>query len=242
MMEQGAAKRWAEAHPTKPVRRAQLLGPSLTAAVMFALLVGLGIWQLERRTWKLGLLAQIDHAESAPAIPLPADPPQFAKVRIEGKLRPDLQALYGSDVRDLPSGPAIGAQLIEPLERPGQDPVMVVLGWVPTGVAVAPTGTEVEGYIRRPDRAGLFSAQDDAAKRRFFTLDPAPIAAALGIAHAAPFTLVVMGDVTPGVFPQPATSLPRPPNDHLNYALTWFGLALSLAVVFAVYVRKVLRP
>ena len=221
---------------------ARLLGPSIMAALMFALLIGLGVWQLHRLTWKQGLLAQIDHAERSPAIPLPADPPQFAKVRIEGRLRPDLQALYGSDVRDLPAGPTIGAQLIEPLERPGQDPVMIDLGWVPTGVSVAPGGTSVEGYIRQPDKPGLFSAADDPAKRRFFTLDPAPIAASLGIAHAAPFTLMVMGKVTPGVFPQPAEALPRPPNDHLNYALTWFGLALSLAVVFVVYVRKALRP
>ena len=223
-------------------RRGRLLGPGLATAVMLAVLMGLGIWQLERRAWKLGLLAQIDHAEQSPAIPLPPNPPQFAKVRIEGRLRPDLQAFYASDVRDLPSGPTIGAHLIEPLERPGEASVMVDLGWVPTGMAVAPGGTSVEGYIRQPDRPGLFSAGADVAKRHFYTLDPAPIAASLGIAHAAPFTLMVMGDVTPGVFPQPATSLPRPPNDHLNYALTWFGLALSLLVVFAAYARKVLRP
>ena len=220
----------------------RLLTPSLTAAVMFALLIGLGVWQLQRRVWKLGLLAQIDHAEQSPAIELPADPPQFAKVRIEGRLRPDLQAFYGAFVKDTPRGPVMGAQLIEPLERPGQDPVMVELGWVPTGVAVAPGGTAVEGYVRRPDHPGLFSPADDLVQRRFYTLDPAPIGAALGLAHVAPFTLVVMGAATPGEIPQTATSLPRPPNDHLNYALTWFGLALSLVVVFAAYVRKVTRP
>jgi surfeit locus 1 family protein len=223
-------------------RRARLVGPGLATACMLAVLIGLGVWQLQRLAWKTALLAQIDQAEQSPAIPLPADPPQFAKVRIEGKLRPDLQAFYASDVRQLPSGPTIGAHLIEPLERPGQDPVMVDLGWVPTGMTVAPGGTSVEGYIRQPDHPGLFSAGADIAKRHFYTLDPAPIAASLGIAHAAPFTLMVMGDVTPGVFPQPATSLPRPPNDHLNYALTWFGLAMSLLVVFAAYARKVLRP
>lgn len=219
----------------------RLVGPGVSALLMFCVLIGLGVWQLQRRTWKLGLLAQIDHAEASPAIPLPEDPPQFAKVRVEGRLRPDLQALYGSDVRDTPAGPVIGAQLIEPLERPGQDPVMVVLGWVPTGVSVAPAGTQVEGYVRRPDRPGPFSASDNPAERRFFTLDPAPIAAALGIPHAAPFTLVAMGTSAAGVFPQPADRLPRPPNDHLNYAFTWFGLALALAVITVTYARKVLR-
>ena len=226
---------------SRPLRPG-LLGPGLMAAVMFAMLIGLGVWQLQRRTWKLGLLAQIDHAEAAPAIPLPPDPPQFAKVRAEGRLRPDLQALYGSEVRSTPAGDALGAQLIEPLERPGQDTVLVDLGWVPAGSNSAPSGDTVEGYIRRPDHAGAFSAGDDPAARRFFTLDPAPIAAALGVARAAPFTLVALGTPVDGVFPQPATSLPRPPNDHLNYALTWFGLALALAVVSASYARKVLRP
>lgn len=220
----------------------QLAIPGLITLLMLAVLIGLGVWQLQRRAWKLGVLAQIDHAESAPAVPLPANPPPFAKVRVAGRLRPDLQAYYGSQVHDLPSGPVIGAQLIEPLERPGQDPLLVDLGWVPTGQAVAPAGTEVEGYIRAPDRPGPFSATDDPANRRFFTLDPAPIAASLGLPHAAPFTLVAMGAVTPGVFPQPAEALPRPPNDHLNYALTWFGLAFALVVVFVVYARKVFRP
>ena len=56
--------------------------------------------------------------------------------------------------------------------------------------------------------------------------------------RVAPFTLVAMGA---GGMPEPATTLPRPPNDHLNYALTWFALALSLLIVFAAYTRKVLR-
>ena len=220
----------------------RLLVPGATALAMVALLISLGVWQLQRRTWKLGLLAQIDQAESAPAILLPPDPPAFAKVRAEGRLRPDLQALYGSDVRDVPGGTTIGAQLIEPLERPGQDPVLVDLGWLPTGTRAAPAGTAVEGYMRRPHHPGAFRAPDDPAARRFFTLDPGPIAASLGIARAAPFTLIAMGAAEPGVFPQPAETLPRPPNDHLNYALTWFGLALALVVVFTVYARKATPP
>ncbi len=228
--------------PPRGARGDRLIVPGLTTLLMLAVLVGLGTWQLRRLEWKLGVLAQIDHAEAAPAIPLPAYPPPFAKVRATGTLRPDLQARYGSTVRDLPSGPVIGAELIEPLERPGQDPLLVDLGWVPTGQSVAPGGTQVEGYVRTPDRPGLFSAPNDPATHRFFTLDPAPIAASLGLTRAAPFVLVAMGPALPGVFPQPAQALPRPPNDHLNYALTWFGLAFALVVVFVVYARKVLRP
>lgn len=58
---------------------------------------------------------------------------------------------------------------------------------------------------------------------------------------AAPFTLIAMGAPQPGSLPDPARTLPRPPNNHLSYAFTWFGLAASLVAVFSVYARKVIR-
>ena len=61
----------------------------------------------------------------------PAQPPPFAKVAVTGRLRADLAALYGSDVRDTPEGPVLGAFLIEPLIRAGGPPVLVERGWVP---------------------------------------------------------------------------------------------------------------
>ena len=206
---------------------------------MLAILIGLGVWQLQRLQWKRGILAAIDHAESSPAIALPDHPLQFTKVRTEGSFMPGKQARYGADVRDTPTGPVLGSRVIEPLQRPGQEPVLVDRGWAPDGPVSEPNGSvTIEGYIRTPDQPGLFSATDDPAKRLFYTLDPAKIGAALGLAREAPYTLVAMGPAD-GV-PVPATALPRPPNDHLNYALTWFGLALSLLVVFAAYGRKVL--
>ncbi len=215
---------------------------------MLATLLSLGAWQLHRRTWKLALLADIDRGEAAPAIPLPASPLAFAKVRVEGRFRDDLRAMYGADVRDMPGGALLGAQLIEPLERPGALPVLVDRGWVPIaprsllGPSTLPASTAVEGYVRLPETPGAFSARDDPASRIFYTLDPAAIGAALGLPAVAPFTLVALGTASPGAVPIPATALPRPPNDHLNYAITWFSLAAVLAVVFLTWSRKVLRP
>lgn len=217
----------------------QLLVPALLTALMLALLVGLGVWQLQRLQWKRSILAAIDQAETSPAIPLPKHPAQFTKIRVKGQFIPGKQARYGADVRDMPSGPVLGSRVIEPLERPGQVPLLVDRGWAPDGSVVEPAGPVlVEGYIRTPDRPGLFSATDDPAKRLFYTLDPTKIAAALGLADVAPYTLVAIG--SSGAPPIPAAALPRPPNDHLNYALTWFGLALALVAVFTAYCRKVL--
>ena len=226
--------------PMRQPHARALMVPSIATAAMLAILIGLGVWQLQRLQWKLGLLAEIDRAEAAPPVPLPDHPLPFTKVTVSGHFRDDLHALYGADVRDVPGGTAMGAQLIEPLERPGQDPILVVRGWVPDGQLGRAGGDgAVVGYIRPADKPGLFSLADDPAAHRFYTLDPAKIGAALGLARTAPFTLVAMG--ASGT-PAPATTLPRPPNDHLNYALTWFALALSLLIVFVAYARKVLRP
>jgi len=149
-------------------------------------------------------------------------------------------ATYGADVRDTPSGSVLGEQLLAPFEREAGPPILVDRGWVAGEQRPkAASGTvAIDGYVRPPDHPGWFSPTDDPAKRQFYTLDPARIGAALGLPVVAPFTLVVLGP--PGI-PDPARSLPRPPNDHLSYAITWFSLAVILLAVFATYARRTLR-
>ncbi len=222
---------------TVPAPR-RLIVPAVSTAVMLAILIALGVWQLHRLTWKTAILARIDAAERAPGVELGAAPAPFEKARAEGAWRGDLSALYGSQVRDPGIG---GAQVLTPLVRPGLPTVLVDRGWVDTGrpLPPPPSGTvTVEGYVHPPERAHWFSAPDDPAGRRFYTLDPAAIGAALGLRDVAPYVLVALGP--PGV-PDPARALPRPPNDHFQYALTWFGFAVTLLIIFVVHVRKVLR-
>ncbi len=222
-----------------------LLWPGLMTLVMLAVLVGLGVWQVERLAWKTALLHAIDRAEAAPAAPLPPHPAAFEKVRVQGRFRADLRALYGADVRDTAEGPQMGAGLLVPLERRDGPPVLVDRGWVPlsrrNAIAMPQGEVSVEGYVRPAVQAGLFSASDDPVRRHFYTLDPAAIGPALGIAGLAPFTLVAMGAPPPELYPVPARHLPRPPNNHLSYAITWFGLAAALLVVFVVWASKVIR-
>ena len=86
-----------------------------------------------------------------------------------------------------------------------------------------------------------FSPTDDDAARLFYTLDPAAIGAAVGVPHPEPYTLVAMGPAVTGAYPAPAQHLPRPPNNHLSYVITWYGLAVALLIIFGVWVRKALR-
>jgi len=224
-----------------PVRR--LLGPGLMTLAMLALAVSLGIWQVQRLAWKTNLLAEIDRGEAAAAIPLPADPQPFTKVRVEGLLRQDLAALYGVEVRTTQAGPVLGAFLLNPLERPGADPIIVDRGWVPANAPrdATPIAVTVEGYVRPPEHSVRFGAANDPAARRFYALDPAAIGASLGLPHVAPFTLVALGDAPRGIYPEPAQALPRPANNHFTYVLTWFGLAATVLAMFGVYARKLLK-
>jgi surfeit locus 1 family protein len=221
-----------------------LLGPGLMALVMLAVLIALGTWQVHRLHWKEGILAQVARAEAAPPVPLPESPAPYTKVEATGTLRDDLSATYGAEVRDTRHGPELGAQLIVPLERPGKVPVLVDRGWVPltrNAPIEQPEGeVTVQGFIRAPAHPGWFSAADDTAGRQFFTLDPAKIGATLGLGKVAPFTLVEMGDARPEHWPDPAQHLPRPPNNHLSYAITWYGLAFALVVIFSIWARKTL--
>lgn len=218
----------------------RLFWPGLTTAAMLAIAIGLGVWQVQRLQWKTALLAAIDRGEAAPAIPLPADPRPFTRVRVEGRLREDLAALYGIEVRTTQAGPVLGAHLLNPLERPGAEPIIVDRGWMPNDAprGSASVAAEIEGYIRPPEPPVRFGATDDPAARRFYALDPAAIGEALGLRRVAPYTLVALGQVPRGTYPEPAQALPRPANNHFTYALTWFGLAGALLAVFGVYARR----
>jgi surfeit locus 1 family protein len=221
----------------------RLLVPGLTSLLMLVILIGLGVWQVQRLAWKEAILAQIDRAEAGPAVPLPPDaPPPFTKVEVTGTLDNAHAALYGAEVRDTPDGPQMGGQLIVPLLRPDAEPILVDRGWVPSAPLhpiEQPTGpVTIDGFIRAPEHPEVFTPADDPAHHVFYTLNPTPIGAALGLAKEAPFVLEALGRAVPGVFPEPATALPRPPNNHLQYAITWFGLAAILLVIFTLWSRK----
>ena len=222
--------------------RRAAIGPILVPVLLFALTAGLGVWQIERLHWKQAILARIEAAQARPPAPLGAAPvTRFERVTATGALRADLASSYASDVRDGRNGPVFGVFLLEPLVRAGGPPVLVDLGWVPADPhghpAITVSGTRtVTGYVRTAEKPSLFTPRPDGVRRQFYALDPAAIGPALGVA-LAPFTLVAVGPDEPGVFPQPAETLPQPPNNHLEYALTWFTMACIVLVGSIVWWR-----
>jgi surfeit locus 1 family protein len=123
--------------------------------------------------------------------------------------------------------------------------ILVNRGWIPEKrdrpLNDPPGEITVTGYVRPGDRPNWFSPADDLATRHFYTLDPDAMAQALELKDVLPFVLVALGPETFATYPAPASHLPQPPNNHLSYAITWYGLAVVLVVMFAAWVRKAVR-
>ena len=223
-------------------RTRRLLVPLLSALPVLILLLVLGTWQVHRMEWKHGILARIAAAEAVPPVVLTGSPEIFARATVRGRFLHDRESLLGLEVR----GNLLGARLLTPIERPGAPLLLVDRGWVPLqprDPIARPDGeVDLVGYVHPGDRPGLMAARDDPASRRFYTLNPPQIAAALALPDVEPFALVALLDpgARPGL-PDPARELPRPTDPHLGYAITWYGLAVALCGVLAVFAFRRLR-
>ncbi len=202
---------------------------------VLAVLLALGTWQVQRLAWKTAILERLDAAAAAPPVPLGDAPEPYTRVTTNGRFDFTREAMLGLEVR----GTVLGGNLLTPLLREGQPPLLVNRGWVPLQRDEAverPEGeVTITGYIRPPDAANSLAARDDVAGRRFYSFDPAAIARGLDLPPPLPFALVVLGTPQPNQLPAPATTLPRPDNPHLGYALTWYGLAATLVGVFGAF-------
>lgn len=235
-------------------RNASLVGPAIAAALVFAILVGLGAWQLQRLALKETVLARIDgriHQAPAPLPPaaqwsgLDPDDYDYAHVRVRGRYLQGPEALIfrsSSPHRaDASVGP--GYQVLNALALDSGGTVLIDRGFAPLAwnddakLRTSPPAGEVEvtGLIRPTEERNLFTPADQPDRGLWFTRDPADMAAKLGLKDAAPF--VIDADARPGDrgWPHAGATELRIPNNHLSYALTWFGLAATLAGVFGAW-------
>jgi surfeit locus 1 family protein len=232
--------------------RQGLLVPSIAAICAFAVLIGLGTWQIQRKAWKEALIVTVIARFAATPIPLPPpadwarlDPAtdEFRRVRFDAELVNDKEALVfttGSSLRDGDAGPGYWVFTAARLDG---GTVMVNRGFVPEGrrdPATRPQGQiagriEIVGVMRWPEQPGLFTPAAEPAKNLWFAREPAAIADAKGLGPVAPFYIEQESPPAPGGFPQVGKLKPSFPNSHLGYALTWYGLALVLAGSFGVW-------
>jgi surfeit locus 1 family protein len=217
-----------------------LLALGIAAVLAFAILVGLGVWQVHRLAWKRDLIARVDarvHAPAAPA-PQPAEWPQvtatkdeYRHVRVTGSFLNDRETLVQA-VTEL----GAGSWVLTPLKADDGAIYLVNRGFVPPdrrSPASRPDGqiageTAVTGLLRLSEPGGAFLRRNDPAGERWFSRDVVAIAAARGLDDVAPFFIDADATRVPGGYPVGGLTVISFPNNHLVYAITWFGLATML--------------
>ena len=237
-----------------------LLAPGIATLAALAILVGLGTWQVQRKAWKEELIARIEARAFGPAGPLPsqttwstwqAQDDEFRRVSATGTFLNDDEALvYGLAPGERSGAPIQGYYLFTPLRLSDGALVLVNRGFVPTDLrdpaarpGSRPDGpVAVTGLLRAPEARGWFTPDDVPRENRWVAKDPAGIAAAHELSRVAPFYVEADATPNPGGWPRGGQTRLDLPNNHLGYALTWYGLALTLAAVFAAFAWRRLRP
>jgi len=234
-------------------RDRQIVLPGLFVVLGLAVLLGLGAWQLDRKTWKEGIIDALSQRLSAAPVDLP--PPEgwplldqanheFRRVVFPAEfLHEDESLVYtnGSPLRPDVKGP--GYWVFTPARLTGGSIVMVNRGFVPEGrqaPSTRPDGqikgvVDIVGAMRWPEARSLFSPSDDPDSGLWYTRDHVAMAVWHNLENAAPFYVDQEEAVPPGGLPQPAPLRVDLRNNHLQYAITWFALAAGLVVIFAIW-------
>ncbi|CAN7296759.1 SURF1 family protein [Brevundimonas sp. LjRoot202] len=224
-------------------------GLTLASALVFVLLVTLGVWQVQRLQWKQGLIARAEAVATAPpASPvavLEADEPEFGKVAL---ICPGLATAPFVELQTIHEGQP-GVRLISACRHPGYGQTLLIdRGFVAETISARPPvaasdePVELVAQVRTTPAPGPMALA--AEGRRFFARDNAAMARVLGVeGPVAPQTLFALTSSNPEWL---ALEPSAPPavfsNNHLGYAITWFGLALALAGFYIALLRRKLTP
>jgi surfeit locus 1 family protein len=220
--------------------------PTVIAGLGILLLLALGTWQLFRLAEKNAINAFRAERAAATAVPLPARVDdvgawEFRHVAVTGtfdhahELRVNARSQRGNT----------GYDIVTPLRRADGPPVLINRGWVPYSRKDASTRGEgqvagvvtVEGILRTEPRKGYFMPANNAERNEWFWFDLAAMRGAAGVPDAAPFYIEAGRAPNPGNFPVGGQTIIELRNDHLQYALTWYALAIALAVIYVVSQR-----
>jgi surfeit locus 1 family protein len=221
--------------------------PGATIATVIALIIlcGLGTWQLERLQWKLGLIETVNrNLKAAPltldqVLALDGETAQYRRVTLTGRFDHAHEAYAFTTSA---GGEAV-YHVLTPLTLDDGRVLLVDRGAVPESrrdpksraQGNPPGEVTLTGVWRTPDPAGAFTPAPDLARRIWYARDVAGIAAADDLKLAAPVVIDADATPNPGGWPRGGQTVVEFRNQHLSYAVTWFGLAACLLGVWLAF-------
>jgi surfeit locus 1 family protein len=220
------------------------IGSTIVVAICIAIMIGLGIWQIQRLHWKEGILAHVAALKNAP--PVAAAPVLAANTDVDfRRVEIDCPGLAAAPYLEL-----FGVRDGEPGERlisacavdagPYRS-VLVDRGFIAATTTARPSvdpksraRLHLVGVLRIPEHGNWASPANAPAERKFYIRDAGVMGRVLGAPAPAPVFLLAETPTNPD-FPAlvPAPLPEEIPNNHLQYVLTWFGLAAALGCVYA---------
>ncbi len=217
----------------------RMVGPLVIGIGGVAILIWLGVWQVQRLAWKTDLLAKIEAKLEASPVGVPPRPApgtdQYLRVRAAGSIEKGELDVYTS----APSR-GVGYRIIVPLQLQDGRRILLDRGFVPIGEKddarhLGPI--TVEGSLVWPQETDRFTSEPDRAKNIWFARDVQMMAAAL---DTWPVLLVTAASDDPDA-PMALPVTINIPNNHLQYAITWFGLALAWAMMTVYQLWRIKR-
>lgn len=235
----------------RKIRSKGLIWPAVATLVAFAMLVALGSWQMRRLAWKEGLIGAIEERTKASPVAVSevewrlenGGDIEYTRVKAKGQLLNDKELhIYALDER---LGP--GWHVVTPLQQDNGSVIFVNRGYVPDDMkdpAKREQGqlqgeVEIVGLARVPETPTTFTPENDPAKDVWYWRDLGAMtktALGEGAFEVVPFYIDAEAEpAPPGGWPKGGVTRLELPNRHLEYALTWYGLAAALLAVFAVF-------
>jgi surfeit locus 1 family protein len=226
------------------------LRPTLITVPIVALMLALGTWQVERLIWKRALIGTIESRLRAEPVALPEHDIEgaaweYRRVTLVGRFRHDQEIhLLAHNGRG-----NLGYHIIAPLQRPDGGVVLVNRGWVPSANKNPATRAlgqlagevTVHGLVRKPWRQGWFVPDNDPTTNQWFHGDVDAMWRHLNVAGGVVGPRVIVdadAGLNPGGFPIGGHTRLTMPNNHLYYAITWYGAALALLAIYVVWHRQ----
>jgi len=215
------------------------LWPTLITAALLSVLVGLGTWQVRRLEWKRELIATMDQRmREAPVDAASIADGQDAAYRSAVAAGQFLLERTFPLFAVSPAGEG-GYRVLTPLRLTDGRFLLVDRGWVPyAGEYFRPSGPVTVAGVLRPPEHHWSQPANDPARNEWYGIDLAAMAKAAGIPGFLPYVLEAGTAANPGGYPIGGRTGVSLVNNHLGYALTWYALALALAVIYGLSVFR----